>query len=98
MTKHDLVVRISQNTGISQKDTAQIVQMILDGIADEIVAGKTVEFRDFGVFKPAVWKRRPGRNPNKPEQTVIIPERTVVKFETGKELKKRVEKLDPKDI
>ncbi|OGV48753.1 MAG: hypothetical protein A2X49_04050 [Lentisphaerae bacterium GWF2_52_8] len=37
-----------------------------------------------------------GRNPNKPEDEVIIPERNVVKFRAGKELKARVLKLGKK--
>ena len=37
-----------------------------------------------------------GRNPNKPKNEVVIPERAVVKFRAGKELKEAVEKLDPK--
>ena len=38
------------------------------------------------------------RNPNEPENEVVIPERTVVKFRAGKELKDAVEKLNPADF
>ena len=40
-------------------------------------------------------KSRKGRNPNQPKNEVIIPERAVVKFRAGKELKEAVEKLNP---
>ena len=45
-----------------------------------------------------VRKSRKGRNPNKPQDEVIIPERAVVKFRAGKELKEQVEKLDTKKL
>lgn len=94
MTKRDLVVRISKETDIIQTAVAEIVQKALDYMADELAEGNTLEFRNFGVFEVKVRKSRKGRNPNKPEDEVIIPERAVAKFRAGKELKKRIEKLD----
>ncbi len=96
MTKRDLVVKIAKETGIIQKDVAEIVQMTLDNLSEELVNGNTIELRNFGVFEIKVRKSRKGRNPNKPEDEVVIPERCVVKFRAGKELKDQVEKLDPK--
>jgi len=93
MTKRDLVVKIAKKTGLIQKDVTAVVQMTLDSIANEMVARNTVELRNFGVFKVATCKSRKGRNPNKPENEVIIPARAVVKFKAGKELKKRIEEL-----
>lgn len=96
MTKRDLVVKIAKETGIIQKDVAEIVQMTLDNLSEELVNGNTIELRNFGVFEIKVRKSRKGRNPNKPEDEVVIPERCVVKFRAGKELKDQVESLDPK--
>lgn len=98
MTKRDLVVKIARETGLIQQDVGEIIQMTLDGIADEIAAGKTVELRNFGVFEVIVRKSRIGRNPNQPEKTVIIPDRTVVKFRSGKELRTRIEALNPEKL
>lgn len=94
MTKRDLVVKIAKETGLIQQDVGKIVQMALDGIANGVAAGNTVELRNFGVFKVATCKSRKGRNPNKPENEVIIPARAVVKFRAGKELKTRIEALN----
>ena len=96
MTKRDLVVKISKETGIIQSDVADIVQLTLDNIAQELIEGRDIELRNFGVFEIKVRKSRKGRNPNKPANEVVIPERAVVKFRAGKELKEAVEKLDPK--
>jgi nucleoid DNA-binding protein len=53
-----------------------------------------VELRNFGVLEVQVRKARVGRNPNKPETEVIIPQRAVVKFKSGKILKAKLKKLD----
>ena len=98
MTKRDLVVKIAKQTGFIQNDVAVIVQKTLDSIVEDLTAGNTIELRNFGVFEIKVRKSRKGRNPNEPQHEVVIPERTVVKFRAGKELKDAVEKLDPADF
>ncbi|MDD2402975.1 MAG: integration host factor subunit beta [Victivallaceae bacterium] len=98
MTKRDLVLRISKESGLVQNDVAEIVQKTLDYIADDLAAGSTIELRNFGVFEVRVRKSRKGRNPNRPKNEVVIPERVVVRFRAGKELKERVEKLNPSKI
>ena len=97
MTKRDLVVKIAKETGFIQNDVAIIVQKTLDSIVDELTASNTIELRNFGVFEIKVRKERKGRNPNMPQNEVRIPERTVVKFRAGKELKEAVEKLNAAD-
>ena len=94
MTKRDLVVKIANETGIIQTKVADIVQRTLDGVAAELMEGKKIELRNFGVFEIKVRKSRKGRNPNQPENEVTIPERAVVKFRAGKDLKEAVEKLN----
>lgn len=93
MTKRDLVVRIANETGLVQGDVALVVQKTLDSLADELAAGGTIELRNFGVFEVKLRKSRTGRNPHKPEISVPIPERHVVKFRAGKDLKARVSAL-----
>lgn len=90
MTKRQLVVRISDETGLTQLEVFGVVQRTLDYITESLARGETVEFRDFGVFEIKVRKPRVGRNPNKPKDTVVIPSRKVVKFKAGKIMKDRV--------
>lgn len=90
MTKRELVVRIAEETGLSQQHVFAVVQKTLDYITESLVKGENIEFRDFGVFEIKTRKPRIGRNPNKPENTVVIPERRVVKFKPGKEMKAKV--------
>ncbi len=98
MTKRDLVVKIASETGLTQSDVASVVQKTLDYMADELAEGNNIELRNFGVFEVKVRKSRKGRNPNAPENEVVIPERVVVKFRAGKELKERVENIKPTSV
>ena len=98
MTKRDLVVKIADETGFIQSDVAEVVQCTLDFIAADLMAGNTIELRNFGVFEVKLRKSRKGRNPRDTRNEVIIPERAVVKFRAGKELKEAVEKLNPADF
>ncbi len=87
MTKRDLVVRIAEETGLIQQDVFSVVQKTLDYITESLARGENVEFRNFGVFEIQERKPRIGRNPNKPEDTVQIPARKIVKFKAGKIMK-----------
>ena len=98
MTKRDLVVKIARETGMVQSEVAEVVQKTLDYITEELIAGRNIELRNFGVFEIKVRKERKGRNPNKPQDVVKIPECAVVKFRAGKELKEAVEKLNTKRL
>jgi len=93
LTKRDLVIKISNDTGMIQQDVLSVIQKTLDHIIASLQKGKTVELRNFGVFEVNLRKARVGRNPNKPETDVPIPPRAIVKFKAGKEMKATVLKL-----
>jgi nucleoid DNA-binding protein len=96
LTKHDLVIRISNETGLVQRKVFDVVQKTLDYITEALAKGDKVELRNFGVFEIKVRKARVGRNPNKPENDVLIPVCAMVKFKAGKEMRSEVFKLTPK--
>lgn len=97
MTKRDLVVRISDQTGMRQQDVLRVVQGTLDQISEALTRGETVELRNFGVFEISMRKARIGRNPNAPAKDVRIPPRAVVKFKAGKVMRERVLQLLPSE-
>src|SRR4249919_1330207 len=97
MTKRDLVIRISNETHMVQQQVLDVVQTPLDYLAEAVSKGDKVELRNFGVFEVKVRKARIGRNPNAPETDVPIPERSVVKFKPGKEMRAEVLKIGPED-
>ena len=96
LTKRDLVIRISEETGLIQTQVFEVVQKTLNYITEALAKGGKVELRNFGVFDVKIRKARVGRNPNKPETDVPIPARAMVKFKAGKEMKAGVLKLTPK--
>lgn len=98
LTKRDLVIRISEETGLIQQQVLTVVQKTLDYIAEALAKGDKVELRNFGVFEVKVRKARIGRNPNAPATDVPIPERSVVKFKPGKEMRGEVIKIPPRNI
>ena len=98
MTKRDLVVRISSETGLVQQQVLEVVQKTLDYISQSLTGGEKVELRNFGVFEVKIRKARVGRNPNAPETDVPIPQRAVVKFKAGKEMREAVLKLTPEQV
>ncbi len=51
MTKKDIVMRVAQDTNLTQIDVKKIVQKTLDVVVESLEKGETVELRNFGVFK-----------------------------------------------
>jgi nucleoid DNA-binding protein len=93
LTKRDIVVSISNQTGMVQHQVFNVVQRTLDHITDSLARNVAVELRNFGVFQPRLTKPRVGRNPNQPGSSFVIPPRATVKFKAGKIMRQRVEKL-----
>ena len=89
MTKKDIVIKVSNDTNLTQIDVKKIVQHTLDVILDALERGETVELRNFGVFKVKSRRGRIGRNPRTGDE-VSVPEKRVVVFKPGLVLKAKV--------
>ena len=87
MRKRDIVLKISQDTGVKQVIVKDVVQRTFDAIMDSLKEGKRIELRNFGVFSVKRRKKRIGRNP-KTGEVVPVPERNTVVFKPGLEMKK----------
>ena len=90
LTKRDIVLQVSKETGITQQEVFAVVQLTLDSITDALATGRDVEIRNFGVFEVRLTKARVGRNPKDPGTDVPIPARATVKFKSGKIMTQRV--------
>ena len=93
LTKRELVVKISNETGLVQHRVFDVVQKTLDHITDALAQGDTVELRNFGVLEVRLTKPRVGRNPNQPGRSFVIPARATVKFKSGKIMRQKVSRL-----
>ena len=89
MTKKDIVIKVSNETNLTQIDVKKIVQRTLDDIVESLERSETVELRNFGVFKVKSRRGRLGRNPRTGEE-VSVPEKKVVVFKPGLILKQKV--------
>jgi nucleoid DNA-binding protein len=94
ITKRDLVVSISAACGLTQQQVHDVVQQFLDTVTGHVAEGDEVILRNFGAFQVKRAKAKIGRNPARPGSEVTIPERTIVKFKPGKEMKDRVALLN----
>ncbi|MCK5708819.1 MAG: integration host factor subunit beta [Candidatus Aureabacteria bacterium] len=92
MTKREIVMKISSETGLTQVEVKRVVQRTFDLIIAALQSGDKVELRNFGVFQVKRRKKRLGRNPNKPEEVIPIPEKNVPDFKPGKIMKEKVER------
>jgi nucleoid DNA-binding protein len=89
VTKKDIVMKISEETGLKQIHVKKVVQKTFDHIIDILNQGQSIELRNFGVFKVRVRKGRMGRNPRTGAQ-VPIPDKKVVTFKPGLVMKEKM--------
>ena len=92
MTKKEIVRTISDDIGLTQLKTKEIVQKTFDAIIDALAVEGRIELRNFGVFEVKKRAARKARNPRTGDQ-VEVPEKFVVTFKPGKEMEARVTQL-----
>ncbi|MGC4003916.1 MAG: HU family DNA-binding protein [Pirellulales bacterium] len=93
MTKKDIVKTISDEIGLTQLKTKEIVQKTFDAIVRTLVADHRIELRNFGVFEVKKRASRKARNPRTGDK-VFVPEKFVVTFKPGKEMEEKVRELE----
>ncbi len=93
MTKKDIVRTISEEVGLTQQQTKEIVQKTFDAIIESLVRERRIELRNFGVFEVKPRAARKARNPRTGEQ-VDVPKKYVVTFKPGKYMEAKVRDLD----
>lgn len=92
MTKKEIVKTISEEIGLTQLKTKEIVQKTFDAIVETLVDEGRIELRNFGVFEVKKRAARKARNPRTGER-VDVPEKFVVTFKPGKDMEERVRRL-----
>jgi len=92
VTKKEIVKTISEEIGLTQLKTKEIVQKTFDAIVETLVTEGRIELRNFGVFEVKRRAARRARNPRTGDK-VNVPEKYVVTFKPGKEMEERVKKM-----
>ena len=93
MTKKEIVKAISEELGLTQLKTKEIVQKTFDAIIETLVTDRRIELRNFGVFEVKERAARKARNPRTGER-VDVPAKFVVTFKPGKEMEEKVRLLE----
>jgi len=93
VTKKEIVKDISDEIGLTQLKTKEIVQKTFDAIVKTLVEEGRIELRNFGVFEVKKRAARKARNPRTGDK-VFVPEKFVVTFKPGKEMEERVRQLE----
>ena len=92
LTKLDLAAIVADRTGMTKDVAYTAVNTVLEALADSFLAGKGMQFRGFGSFVVKLTAATVGRNPHRPEESVDIPERWVIKFKPSKIVKALLQK------
>ena len=89
VTRAQLSEAVYQEVGLSRNESAELVESVLEEIADSLVKGETVKISSFGSFYVREKGRRIGRNPKTGEEVPILPRRVLV-FRPSHVLKDRI--------
>jgi len=96
VTKKEIVKTISDEIGLTQLKTKEIVQKTFDAIVETLVDERRIELRNFGVFEVKKRAARKARNPRTGDR-VDVPEKYVVTFKPGKEMEEKVRQLEERE-
>jgi integration host factor subunit alpha len=80
---------VYQEVGLSRNESAELVENVLNEIADTLTRGETVKISSFGSFSVRQKGERTGRNPKTGEEVPIKPRRVLV-FRASNVLKSRI--------
>lgn len=89
LTRADLSEAVYKEVGLSRNESAALVEMVLDEVADALVRGEPVKISSFGSFAVRQKGRRVGRNPKTGEEVPILPRKVLV-FRASHVLKNRI--------
>jgi integration host factor subunit alpha len=89
LTRVDLAEAVYRSVGLSRKESAILVQTVLDELGEALIAGETVKLSSFGRFVVREKPERLGRNP-KTGLAVPITQRRVLSFKPSSVLKARI--------
>ena len=86
MNKTELVAAISEQTGLSKKDSEAAVKSFIDVVSTEMQNGGKVQLIGFGTFEISERAARTGKNPQTGKE-IKIPASKSPKFKAGKAFK-----------
>jgi integration host factor subunit alpha len=89
VTRAQLSEAVYHEVGLSRNESAQLVETVLNEIAEALTRGEMVKISSFGSFQVRQKGERIGRNPKTGEEVPILP-RQVLVFRPSHVLKARI--------
>ncbi len=89
LTRAEIAERLNRQIGLSRAESAQLVEQVLDLVADALEQGENVKISGFGTFVLRDKNERVGRNPKTGIEVPITPRR-VLTFRPSQSLRDRV--------
>jgi integration host factor subunit beta len=86
MTKAEIIRILADRIGLTRREAAEVLAVVLDGVVEAIKAGEKVELRGFGSFRTRQRRARTGRNPRTGAKVKVAP-KLVPYFKPGKQLR-----------
>lgn len=96
VTRADLCEAVYRKVGLSRAESAALVSMVLQEMADCVARGEQLKVSSFGTFDVREKRERMGRNPKTGEAVPIEPRRVMV-FRASNVLKKRLNRTVPRE-
>jgi len=90
MTKAEVATKLSERTGLSQKEATQALEVFLETIKGGLNNGQKVSLVGFGTFYLKQRDSRVGRNP-RTGVVINIPTKRVVAFKPGKAFREMID-------
>jgi integration host factor subunit beta len=91
MNKSELIDALALSRGLTYKKAEEIVNIILETMAETLAEGGRIEIRGFGSIVVKDYKAYTGRNPKTGEEIQVKPKKLPF-FKVGKELRERINK------
>jgi len=89
MTKSETIALLSDELGLTQKDTKKCYDQLVELLGDELSKGKECTINGFGTFYTGVRKAYKSFNPHY-RQMVMNPKKRVVYFRESEAMKKKI--------
>jgi integration host factor subunit alpha len=91
VTRADLCEAVHEEVGLTRQDCSELVERVLELVAQALERGQQVKLSGFGVFQVRAKNARMGRNPKTGEPAAIDPRR-VIGFRASQVMKARVDR------
>ncbi|MBR5998371.1 MAG: integration host factor subunit alpha [Deltaproteobacteria bacterium] len=93
MTKADIVDQVYVKTGLSKKESADIVEKVFELVKETVAKGEKIKIAGFGNFVVKEKSTRRGRNPQTGEE-IEISSRRILTFKPSQILKSAINRQE----